>query len=300
MGRSGKHKRLYEMYMDDMEDDVLYFNTLRNEVKQNSPNSPKTYNTRSQSNLSKSLYQNKSKMLVKMMTPRNSVQDAYIKQINNNDTSIVLATGPAGTGKSCIAVSAAIELFNKGVYERIVITRPAVTVDEDHGFLPGKIEDKLDPWVRPLYDTFYKYFSPDEVKAMIANKTIDICPLAYLRGRTLENSFIIVDEAQNCSVKQMLMTMTRIGEGSKMIITGDPSQHDRGYEKSGLTDLIERLYRKINQNHKNQIIENNENNQDMQVDMPETNSINGIAHIRFTSEHIERHPIIKQVLALYE
>ena len=210
------------------------------------------------------------------MKPRNSVQDAYIKQINNDDTSIVLATGPAGTGKSCIAVSAAIDLLNKGTYERIVITRPAVTVDEEHGFLPGKIEDKLDPWVRPLYDTFYKYYTPDEVKTMIANKIIDICPLAYLRGRTLENSFIIVDEAQNCSVKQMLMTLTRIGDGSKMIITGDPSQHDRGFEKSGLTDLIERLYRKNN------------------------NEIKGIAHIQFTAEHVERHPIIKQVLDLYD
>ena len=322
MGKSGKQKRLYDMYMDeiaDFEDDLLYFNNLKTQLNQQNQNnkqnqqSPHTYNTRSHmsSHLSKSSSVNqqnfnKPKMLTHMMTPRNSVQDAYIKQINNENTSIVLATGPAGTGKSCIAVSAAIELFNKGKYERIVITRPAVTVDEEHGFLPGKIEDKLDPWVRPLYDTFYKYFSPDTVKSMIANKTIDICPLAYLRGRTLENSFIIVDEAQNCSVKQMLMTMTRIGDGSKMIITGDPSQHDRGYEKSGLTDLIERLYRKINQ--KNQNIEISENNEDMQVDSQvhvtntstSANSINGIAHIRFTSEHIERHPIIKQVLSLYE
>ena len=296
MGRSGKKKRLYDMYLDDIEDEVFYVNTVKNQ------SNSKTYNKSSSSllrsyndqythphftssykipeNMQNNTHcKNQGKIQSKIqdiMKPRNSVQDAYIKQINNDDISIVLATGPAGTGKSCIAVSAAIDLLNKGKYERIVITRPAVTVDEEHGFLPGKIEDKLDPWVRPLYDTFYKYYTPDEVKAMIANKIIDICPLAYLRGRTLENSFIIVDEAQNCSVKQMLMTLTRIGDGSKMIITGDPSQHDRGYEKSGLTDLIERLYRKNN------------------------NEIKGIAHMQFTSEHVERHPIIKHVLALYE
>jgi len=306
MGRSGKKKRLYDMYLDDIEDEVFYVNTVKNLSNSKTYNKPssssllRSYNDqythphftssyKMQENIQNNMQnniqnnnmhcKNQGKMQSKMqdiMKPRNSVQDAYIKQINNDDTSIVLATGPAGTGKSCIAVSAAIDLLNKGTYERIVITRPAVTVDEEHGFLPGKIEDKLDPWVRPLYDTFYKYYTPDEVKAMIANKIIDICPLAYLRGRTLENSFIIVDEAQNCSVKQMLMTLTRIGNGSKMIITGDPSQHDRGYEKSGLTDLIERLYRKNN------------------------NKIKGIAHIQFTAEHVERHPIIKHVLTLYE
>lgn len=281
MGRSGKKQRLYDMYMDDIEDDLFFYNTLTNQQS-----IPKTYN---KSPLARSSVQNNDRMrfsappkMNNLMTPRNSVQDAYIKNINNDETSIVLATGPAGTGKSCIAVSAAIDLFTKGKYERIVITRPAVTVDEDHGFLPGKIEDKLDPWVRPLYDTFYKYYSPDTVKSMITQKTIDICPLAYLRGRTLENSFIIVDEAQNCNVKQMLMTLTRIGSGSKMIITGDPSQHDRGNEKSGLTDLIERIYKKKIKTDYN----------------PDT--LNGIAHIQFTAEHVERHPIIKKVLELYE
>jgi phosphate starvation-inducible PhoH-like protein len=296
MGRSGKKKRLYDMYLDDIEDEVFYINTIKNHQNSKIYNKPpssllRSYNDQYIHPHATSSYKiqedmqcnmhnkNQGKMQNKIqdiMKPRNSIQDIYIKQINNDDVSIVLATGPAGTGKSCIAVSAAIDLFKKGKYERIVITRPAVTVDEEHGFLPGKIEDKLDPWVRPLYDTFYKYYTPDEVKAMIANKIIDICPLAYLRGRTLEDSFIIVDEAQNCSVKQMLMTLTRIGNGSKMIITGDPSQHDRGYEKSGLTDLIERLYRK------------------------NINEIKGIAHIQFTAEHVERHPIIKHVLILYE
>jgi phosphate starvation-inducible PhoH-like protein len=282
MGKSGKKKRLYDMYIDDMEDEVFFMNTIKNQSPQlaQSPQSPRSQyihnnylpcgpyninaninpNTTNSINISKKPYKTTNKIQNKHasymqntpMNPRNIIQDAYINQINNDAISIVLATGPAGTGKSCIAVSAAIDLFNKGVYERIVITRPAVTVDEDHGFLPGKIEDKLDPWVRPLYDTFYKYYTPDEVKSMIAQKIIDICPLAYLRGRTLENSFIIIDEAQNCSVKQMLMALTRIGANSKMVITGDPSQHDRGYEKSGLTDLIERLYKNRSYTYKNQ------------------------------------------------
>ena len=293
MGKFGKKKRLYNMYMDDIEDDVFFINTIRdNSEKQymhHKPFNQQQYNDTTHSiNISKKNTYNKKqekpekqKIQNAPMKPRNSVQDAYINHINSDNISIVLATGPAGTGKSCIAVSAAIELFNKGVYERIVITRPAVTVDEDHGFLPGKIEDKLDPWVRPLYDTFYKYYTPDEVKSMIAQKIIDICPLAYLRGRTLENSFIIIDEAQNCSVNQMLMALTRIGRGSKMVITGDPSQHDRGREISGLTDFIERLYRKNGEVHG-------------------MHEMHGIAHLQFTSEHIERHPIIKHVLALYE
>jgi phosphate starvation-inducible PhoH-like protein len=219
------------------------------------------------------------------MKPRNVMQEKYVKMITNPDNSIIIATGPAGTGKSCIAVSMGIDLLNKNQYERIVISRPAVAVDEEHGFLPGGIEEKLDPWVRPLYDTFYKYFTPEKVKAMTTNRTIDICPLAYLRGRTLENSFIIVDEAQNCSVNQMLMAMTRIGKGSKMIITGDPSQHDRGREKSGLTDLIQRL-----------------SSQQLQDDMEynaTSEKIQGIVHVRFTADHIERHPVIKHVLRLY-
>ena len=310
MGRTSKKKRVCNTIEDDIADDLYYFNTLK-------CTPPKMYNKSPLINSYKSSYHNmydtdeirqiyKSRQhnethgthgthgthensqkytvpkMQNIMKPRNPMQDLYIQNILNQNISIILATGPAGTGKSCIGVSAAIDLFNKNVYERIVITRPAVTVDEEHGFLPGKIEDKLDPWVRPLYDTFYKYYSPDEVKSMIAQKIIDICPLAYLRGRTLENSFIIVDEAQNCSVKQMLMTLTRIGSGSKMIITGDTSQHDRGYEKSGLTDLIERLYK-------------NKNNE-----TDESCSSSGISHIQFTSQHIERHPIIKKILQLYE
>jgi len=147
------------------------------------------------------------------------------------------------------------------------------------------LEEKMDPWMRPLYDTFYKYYTPDQVKVMISNKVIDICPIAYLRGRTLENSFIIVDEAQNCTVTQMLMVLTRIGAKSKMVITGDPMQHDRGYEKNGLSDLLDRLYR-------SKALEAN--------DGEATDKIQGIDHIAFTASDVERHPVIKHILKIYK
>lgn len=218
-------------------------------------------------------------MKKELMKPRNAAQSAYVNLIKDPSTPIVIATGPAGTGKSCLAVSAAIDMLKNGAYERVVISRPAVSVEEEHGFLPGSLNEKMDPWMRPLFDTFYKYYTPDAVNRMIQNKIIDICPLAYLRGRTLENSFIIIDESQNCSVNQMLMIMTRIGEGSKMIITGDPMQHDRGHEMSGLTDLMERL--------------------EKHGTSPNSDIDDDIAYVKFTTNHIERHPVIKSVLKLY-
>jgi len=212
------------------------------------------------------------------LVPRNANQELYINTLNNINPSIVVATGPAGSAKSYIAVAVGIDKLVNKEYKRLVITRPAVSVDEEMGFLPGSITEKMDPWMRPLYDTFYKYYSVDEVKTMIANKVIDICPIAYLRGRTLEDSYIIVDEAQNCTINQMLMILTRIGSGSKMVITGDLTQHDRGFDINGLGDFIERLT-------------NNELNN--------FNNIIDIAHIQFTEEDIERHPVIKDIMKLY-
>ena len=217
----------------------------------------------------------KPKKLTEALKPRNPNQESYIRLLESELPHVVIAAGAAGTGKTSIAVSIAIQELKKNKYERIVISRPMVTVEEDLGFLPGGLADKMDPWMRPLYDTFNKYYNPDEVKTMIANKVIDICPIAYLRGRTLENSFIIVDEAQNCSVTQMLMILTRIGANSKMVITGDPMQHDRGRGvESGLVDLIMRLEK--------------------------SEHVYDISQIRFGENDVERHPVIKSVLKLYK
>lgn len=213
------------------------------------------------------------------LVPRNETQELYINTLKTIFPSIVIATGPAGTAKSYIAVSVGVDKLANDECKKIVITRPTVSVDEDMGFLPGTITEKMDPWMRPLYDTFYKYYSASEVKMMIANKVIDICPIAYLRGRTLEDSYIIVDEAQNCTVNQMLMILTRIGSGSKMVITGDLLQHDRGYETNGLGDFIGRLeLSKLN----------------------DYASMNDIHHIEFSSDDIQRHPVIKDILKLYD
>ena len=207
---------------------------------------------------------------------------------------IVIASGPAGTAKSSLAVSVAISQLMDKKYERIVITRPTISADEDVGFLPGGLEDKMDPWLRPLYDTFYKYYTVDKMKDMIKNKVIDICPVAYLRGRTLENSFIIIDEAQNCSIDQMLMILTRIGPNSKMVITGDPMQHDRksrykaGQEKSGLVDLLDRVsFYKLRTSTSTSMLTS-------------CSVADNIDQVVFDDNDVERHPVIKDILAMYD
>ena len=209
-------------------------------------------------------------------TPLNEKQKLYIEKLQDINPSIVIATGPAGSSKSFLAVSMGINELINNKYKKIIITRPTISVDEDLGYLPGNINNKMDPWLRPLYDTFYKYYSVKEVKSMIDSQIIDICPISYLRGRTLENSFIIVDEAQNCSVNQILMILTRIGYKSKMVLTGDLMQHDRGKNQiNGLGDLINRIEKS---------------------DEP----INDISHIKFTHENVVRHPVIKDILNLYQ
>ena len=233
-------------------------------------------------NIFSSKYNSKKNPFLKqnmIITPRNERQKLYIDTLLSPYPSIVIATGPAGSAKSFLAVTAGIELLLNNDYKRIVITRPTVAVDEDVGYLPGSIDKKMDPWMQPLYDTFYKYYSVIEVKQLIANKIIDICPIAYLRGRTLEDSYIIIDEAQNCTVNQMLMILTRIGPNSKMVLTGDLSQHDRKLEINGLGDFIERI-----------------------IEYQSTNNMEFIdfAHIQFNEDDIVRHPVIKDIMKLYE
>jgi phosphate starvation-inducible PhoH-like protein len=207
------------------------------------------------------------------MKPRNANQEKYFELLDQITPYIVVATGSAGTGKTSIAVSVAIQKLRENEYEKIVISRPAVSVAEDLGALPGDLTSKMDPYLQPLYDTFHKYYSPDQVKAMIDRKTIDICPIGYLRGRTFENSFVIIDEAQNTTISQMLMILTRIGKGSKMVITGDPSQHDRGFDVNGLSDLLTKL---------------------------EKRDVNSVKVVQFTDGDVERHPVIKEILKLYK
>lgn len=207
--------------------------------------------------------------------PRNENQHLYINCLENTAISIVFATGPAGTGKTILACHLGMKKLQNGDISKLILTRPAVSVEEQHGFLPGTLEEKMEPWLRPVYDVFYQYFSPTKLQKLIQEQVIEICPLAYMRGRTFENAWIIADEAQNMTPNQMLMLLTRIGNNSKMIITGDPRQHDRGFEANGLSDFLHRYG-------------------------PRAESMAEVKIIEFTHRDVERHPVIKKILSMYE
>lgn len=177
------------------------------------------------------------------LVPRSLKQEEYIDLLNDYDKDIVFATGPAGTGKTMIAVVAAIKAYREGVIQKIVVTRPAVGVDEEeHGFLPGDLNEKMAPWTRPIFDVMKEYFTAREIITMLEEETIEISPLAFMRGRTFKNAWIIFDEAQNSSVNQMKMILTRLGENSRIVVTGDLNQIDRQFVKeNGLNDFINRM-----------------------------------------------------------
>lgn len=208
------------------------------------------------------------------ITPRNLTQARLLASFDNND--IVFALGAAGTGKTYISAKyASLELLNKN-YKKIVITRPTVEAGEKIGFLPGGINEKLEPWLLPIYDVFMEHdgFNKAELKKMINDGTIEIAPIQFMRGRSFKDCLIIADEMQNSEVNQLKMLLTRIGEGSKIIVTGDLTQTDRRTKaKSGLEDFLQRL---------------------------EYSGIEGIDTVRFTDNDIVRHPIISKILELYD
>jgi phosphate starvation-inducible PhoH-like protein len=206
------------------------------------------------------------------MIPKNLRQEDYIEMLDDDHKYIVFAMGPAGTGKTLLAVLAAIRALKNGKIEKIVVTRPAVSVDEQHGFLPGTLEEKMAPWTRPIFDVFQEYFTPLQIESMLADNIIEIAPLAYMRGRTFKNAFIIADEMQNATPSQMKMLLTRIGTGSRIVVTGDLAQHDRGYEQNGLKDFIARLKQR-------------------------QNKMFGI--VEFQREDVERHEAVTAVLHIY-
>ncbi|AGK59974.1 phosphate starvation inducible protein [Hyphomicrobium denitrificans 1NES1] len=175
--------------------------------------------------------------VVKARTPTQSI---YIRSIEKRD--LVFGLGPAGTGKTYIAVAFAAHCLERGLVERIILSRPAVEAGERLGFLPGDMRDKVDPYLRPLYDALYDVLPPEKVERDIETGVVEIAPLAFMRGRTLSNAFVILDEAQNTTSMQMKMFLTRIGEGSKMVVTGDPSQIDLPFgTKSGLVEAVDLL-----------------------------------------------------------
>jgi phosphate starvation-inducible PhoH-like protein len=178
---------------------------------------------------------------VKTFQPKTENQKAFLNLMRNDAVDIIIAIGPAGTGKTMLACYAAVEALRSKKVNKIVITRPVVSVDEDIGFLPGSLESKMDPWTRPIFDTLRESYSAKEIETMLEDGIIEIVPLGFMRGRTFKNTWIIADEMQNSSPTQMFMLATRIGEGSKMIITGDLNQSDLNPRHNGLLEIYNKV-----------------------------------------------------------
>ena len=206
----------------------------------------------------------------KKIWSRTNGQTKLIKEILNKK--ILFVIGPAGTGKTFIAVSHAVSMLTSGLVDKIVISRPAVEAGEKLGFLPGDLKEKIDPYLRPIYDSLDENLPKDKVMTLIENQKIEIAPIAYLRGRTLNNSYIILDEAQNTSPIQMIMFLTRLGENSKMVITGDITQIDLPFKnKSGLIDAIDNLKK-----------------------------IKDISFVYLTEKDVVRHPLVQKIVKAYD
>jgi phosphate starvation-inducible PhoH-like protein len=207
-----------------------------------------------------------------VMSARSQNQKTYLQKLQNDETSIVFAIGPAGTGKTMLAVMHGIKLYQEGLVDKIIVTRPAVSVDEDLGFLPGDLNEKMAPWTRPIFDVMGEYYKQSDIAEMLKEGVIEISPLAYMRGRTFKNAYIVADEMQNATVSQMKMLLTRLGEGSKMVVTGDLAQADRRSD-NGLIDFCNLLASKPNLKH---------------IDI-----------VEFDHKDIERHDAVREVLNIY-
>ncbi len=201
---------------------------------------------------------------------RNAAQDAYLRQLKRNE--LVLAEGPAGTGKTWLAVGHAVSLIEQGVVERMILSRPAVEAGERLGFLPGDMREKVDPYLRPIYDALNDFMEPRHVERALQTGMIEIAPLAFMRGRTLSNAVVLLDEAQNATSVQMKMFLTRLGEGSRMIITGDPSQVDLPPgQRSGLVEAVRLLL-----------------------------GVEGVGHAKFEEGDVVRHDLVRRIVMAYE
>ncbi|MBV2184358.1 MAG: PhoH family protein [Rhizobium sp.] len=206
----------------------------------------------------------------KTISARTPTQDVYMRALERSE--LVFGVGPAGTGKTYLAVAHAAQLLERGVVDRIILSRPAVEAGERLGFLPGDMKEKVDPYLRPLYDALYDMIPGDKVERAITAGVIEIAPLAFMRGRTLANAAVILDEAQNTTSMQMKMFLTRLGENARMIVTGDPSQVDlpRGV-KSGLVEALQIL-----------------------------NGVEGVSFVRFKDADVVRHPLVGRIVRAYD
>jgi phosphate starvation-inducible PhoH-like protein len=215
-------------------------------------------------------YRRKSKPVE--ILPRNAVQEKYVDLLHDHKKNLIVATGPAGTGKTLLATLYAIKELKAGRIKKIILIRPTVSVEEELGALPGSLLDKLAPWQIPIVEIMEDYWSMQSIEIMLEQKVIEFAAFSHIRGRTLKNAIVIGDEVQNTTPTMLKALLTRIGDDTKMIITGDLNQHDRGNQVNGLFDFLDRL--------------------------KQTNS-NMIGTVEFDRRHIERHPLVAEVLRIY-
>ena len=204
--------------------------------------------------------------------PKSLSQETYLLKLNDPNKMIVFAIGPAGTGKTMLAVQWAIDQLKYGSADKIIVTRPAVSVDEEHGFLPGDLNEKMAPWTKPIFDVIAENFNAREIENFIKEGVIETSPLAYMRGRTFKNAVVVADEMQNATPSQMKMLLTRLGQGSQMVVTGDLQQADRP-SNNGLLEFLG-LYNNF-QGHR-------------YVDL-----------VKFDVQDVERHEAVKEILSIY-
>jgi phosphate starvation-inducible protein PhoH and related proteins len=209
--------------------------------------------------------------------PKSPNQIQYDNSLKNNNIDLVFCLGPAGTGKTLFACTHSIKELQNNKYNKIIITRPTITIEENIGFLPGDINRKMQPWTIPIFDIFYETYSKKEIDILIQNNIIEIAPLGFMQGRTFKNTFIIADEMQNSTPNQMFMLLTRIGENSKMVITGDPKQTI--HSNNGLNDIIE----KLNINYSSE----------------ENRNKDGMSVIQMDYNDIQRHPLVFKLTKFY-
>ncbi len=261
IGEHGTKKKNSKKNRKQLKRDII------NDVEDYNNISPKLRNYEF-TNIKDNTYFNK-----KFSTPRNTSQKKLLNYLENPEHKIVVASGPAGTGKTLFSIEQGIKNFILENCEKIILTRPAVAVDEDLGYLPGTLEEKMYPWVRPIYDVLYNFITPKEVDNLISEKLIEISPLGFMRGRTFKNCWIIADEMQNSTPAQMKMLLTRIGENTRLIITGDLEQNDIKNDINGLEDFLNKIKNKRS---------------------------DSISSIEFDKNDIERENVVREVLELYK
>lgn len=246
----------------------MYFNEKKYEEKEENTILSKkvTENMRYLSPYEKTKFENK------FTKPKNKNQEHYVSMLRNRNKKIIVVTGPAGTGKTMFATEYGINNFLTGTYEKLIFTRPSVSVDEDLGYLPGTLEEKMAPWVRPIYDVLHQFISPKEVIQLMEEKHIEIAPLGFMRGRTFKNTWIVADEMQNSTISQMKMLLTRLGENSRLVITGDLEQFDKPDMVNGLDDFLNKFKGKRS---------------------------SSISSFEFERDDIQREEVVKEVLEIY-